>query len=474
MFISVRIAVALVLFASTALAQPLDPFPDPIPSTEGLVRVAFTEFASLPDVNGDAARMMLMVDEPGTRRLFVNDMRGILYSVSYDGKTVTPFLDLRDAGWSLNVQAENSERGLQSFAFHPDFNRRGARGFGKFYTYLDTANTSVPADFTPGGGKHTQDTILLEWTAKNPAAATYDGAAPRELMRFEQPFANHNGGHVVFNPLASSRDDDFGLLYIGSADGGSGGDPLNLAQNPRSAFGKILRIDPLGSNSANGKYGIPPKNPFAKGSQTDPLPEVYASGVRNPQRFFWDSKTRRMFLADIGQNIVEEISPVTAGANLGWNAWEGSFAFNKGTIALENRRAERAMTYPVVEYAHADPLFLKSTAVTGGVVYRQNAIRQLKDLLIFGDNPSGEIFYIHADKVPAGGQDAMRRILFDDKGEAKTLLQLIQAKNTQQGKKPAPRADLRFGSGPNGQVFVLNKRDGTIRLLVADGAKNKS
>jgi Glucose / Sorbosone dehydrogenase len=474
MFISVRLSAALVLVASTALAQPLDPFPDPIPATDGVVKVAFTEFASLPDVDGEAARMMLMVDEPGTRRLFVNDMRGILYSVSYDGKTVAPFLDLRDAAWSLNVQAQNAERGFQSFAFHPDFNRRGARGFGKFYTYCDTANTSVPADFTPGGGKHTQDTVLLEWTAKNPAAASYDGGPPRELMRFEQPFANHNGGHLVFNPLASSRDDDFGLLYIGAADGGSGGDPLNLSQNPRSAFGKILRIDPLGSNSANGKYGIPATNPYAKGDKaTGPLPEIFAMGVRNPQRFFWDSKTRGMFLADIGQNIVEEISPVTAGANLGWNAWEGSFAFNKGTIALENRRADSAVTYPIVEYAHADPLLLKNSAVTGGVVYRQNAIKQLKDLLIFGDNPSGEIFYIHADKLPAGGQEAIRRIMFDDKGQPKTLLQLIQAKNEQQGKKPASRVDLRFGHGPNGQVFVLNKRDGTIRLLVADGARNR-
>ena len=474
MFIA-RLVVVLVLVASPALAQPLDPFPTAIPAADGVVKVAFSEFASLPDVNGEAARMMLMVDESGTRRLFVNDMRGILYSVSYDGKMVMPYLDLRETAWTVDVQAEGSERGFQSFAFHPDFNRRGARGFGKFYTYLDTTHTAVPADFTPGGGKHTHDTILLEWTAKNPSAATYDGGAPRELMRFEQPFANHNGGQVVFNPLASSRDDDFGLLYIGAADGGSGGDPLNLAQNPRSAFGKILRIDPLGSNSANGKYGIPANNPFAKGDRPDALREIYAIGVRNPQRFFWDSKTKRMFLADIGQNIVEKISPVTAGANLGWNAWEGSFAFNKGTVAVDNPRADQAVTYPVVEFAHADPLFLKNVAVTGGAVYRRSEIKQLKDLLIFGDNPSGEIFYIHADKLPAaGGQDAIRRILFNQNGDSKTLLQLIQAKNVAQGKKPAPRADLRFGHGPDGQVFVLNKRDGTIRLLVADGAKNRS
>jgi len=253
---------------------------------------------------------------------------------------------------------------------------------------------------------------------------------------------------------------------MGAADGGSGGDPLDNAQKPAKAFGKILRIDPLGSNSANGKYGIPASNPFAKGDKAGTLPEIYAIGVRNPQRFFWDSKTRKMFVADIGQNLIEKITEVTPGANLGWNAWEGSFAFMKGTISLDDRWGDRAVTYPIVEYAHADPLLLRaSAAVTGGLVYRQNAIKQLKDLLLFGDNPSGELFYVPADKLPAGGQDAIRRIVFTQGGETKTLLQLIQAKNAQQGRAPASRADLRFGSGPNGQVFVLNKRDGTIRLL---------
>src|SRR5215203_1943627 len=157
---SARLAALVLSFAVTASAQPpvaqgpVDPFPAPIPATDGAVKVGFTEFASLPDVDGEAARMMLMLDEPGTKRLFVSDMRGILYSISYDGKTVTPYLDLRDSRWSVSVQSQNAERGLQSFAFHPDFNRRGARGFGRFYTYVDSSNTTPAADFTPGGGKH--------------------------------------------------------------------------------------------------------------------------------------------------------------------------------------------------------------------------------------------------------------------------------------------------------------------------------
>jgi hypothetical protein len=446
-----------------------DPFPTPIPSTEGVIKVRFAEFASIPDVDDEAARLMTLVDEPGTRRLFVSDMRGILYTLGYNGQNVTKYLDLRDVAWGVSVQSQGSERGLQSFAVHPQFARRGAPGFGKFYTYTDTSNTTPAADFKPGGGNHTHDTVLLEWSAKTPSAATYDGGPPRELMRFEQPFPNHNGGHITFNPLASDRDADVGLLYVGVADGGSGGDPLDLAQNLNSAFGKILRIDPLGKNSANGKYGIPASNPFANDAKADTLDEIYAYGVRNPQRLFWDSKTSRMFMSDIGQNIVEEISPVTAGANLGWNDWEGSYAYVNRLVSTEHPRSDSKVTYPVVEYGQIDPLLQNNSAAIGGFVYRHPAIRQLNGLLIFGDNPSGEIFYVSADKLPAaGGQDAIRRILFDDNGEAKTLLQLIQAKNVQQGKKPATRADLRFGLGPDGQVLILNKRDGTIRVVVPD------
>jgi hypothetical protein len=468
----IRLLAAALLIASPALAQTTnDPFAAPIPATDGVIRVKVVEFASLPDVDGQAARMMSLVDEPGTRRLFVSDMRGLLYSVGYNGQSVTKYLDLRDPAWAVSVQSQGTERGVQSFAFHPQFNQRGAPGFGRFYTWTDSTDTTPPPDFTPGGGNNTHDTVLHEWTAKNPAATTYDGGAPRELLRVEQPFPNHNGGEITFNPLASPRDADFGLLYVGSADGGSGGDPLNLSQNLNSVFGKILRIDPLGKNSANGKYGIPARNPFANDGKENTLGEIYAYGVRNPQRFFWDSKDGRMFVADIGQNIVEEISPVTAGANLGWNDWEGSFRFiSREAVSTEKPRGDPSLTYPVVEYDQTDALLQRSSAATGGVVYRHNAIPQLTGLLIFGDNPSGEVFYVHADKLPDGGQDAIRRILFDADGEAKTLLQLIREKNAKQGKAPATRADLRFGLGPDSQVFLMNKRDGTIRLLVPDGS----
>jgi hypothetical protein len=456
------------LVATCAAAQQvtLDPYPAPIETTQGVIAVNYREFATIPDVNGEAPRLMHFVDEPQTKRMFVSVMTGALYSLSYDGKTVTLYVDLNAAPWGVSVQSQGAERGVQSFAFHPQFNRQGTPGYGKFYTYLDTSNMTPSPDFTTPG-KRSHDTVLLEWTAKTPSATTYDGGPPRELFRAAHPFGNHNGGQIGFNPLAKEGTPEYGLLYVGFADGGNGGDPMDLAQNMSSPFGKILRIDPLGKNSANGKYGIPDSNPFVKGAQPDTVKEIYALGVRNPQRFSWDTKTGALYLADIGQNAVEEISPVTAGANLGWNKWEASFPYVKaqGQVDSSRQRDEAGMTWPVVEFDHRDPLFQRA-AITGVIIYRQTAIPALAHLMIFGDNPSGQIFYVDADKLPNGGQAAVRQILFNDNGSRKTLLQLIQEKNKQQGKEPAARADLRFGEGAQGQVFILNKRDGVIRVLV--------
>lgn len=461
--------VMVVLSVSFAFSQEttMDPYSDPIPASADVIGVSFVEFVSLPDTEGRAARMMTMLDEPATSRLFVSDMRGPIYSISYDGKNVATYLDVNAAKWGVSVQSTGGERGVQSFAFHPQFAEAGAPGFGKLYIYVDTDNTSRPPDFTPGEAEATHDTVLLEWTAENPDAASYDGDAPGELLRFHQPFRNHNAGHLSFNPLASPGDADFGLLYMGVADGGSGGDPLNLSQNMKSGFGKIFRIDPFGSNSANGNYGIPVDNPFV--GDDNVLGEIYALGVRNPQRFGWDSQNGNMYVADIGQNIVEEISPVTAGANLGWNTWEGSFQFvSRRAVRLDEQRGDSKMTYPIAEWGQPDPLLQPQSAATGVRVYRVGPISQLMDLILFGDLPSGEVFYIHADNPGEGRQSAIRRVLLKDDGELKTLLQLIQGKNVEQGKEPAKRADMRFGTGPDDQMYLINKRDGVIRLLVPD------
>ena len=429
-----------------------DPFPDPIP-TAGAVTVGVVEFASLPFVDGAPAQMMLLVDEPGTGRLFVNDEGGFLYTVSYDGGTVTRYLDLTDPRWRIDGVGLSEFR-FHSFALHPQFGLPGTPGFGRLYT----RNVAR-------GSQDAKDAILLEWTAADPAAAVYDGGPPHELLRVEG--RNRNDGQLGFNPLAAPGDPDFGLLYVGSGDGDRGGDE---AQDRGSLLGKILRIDPLGSNGASGQYGIPADNPFANGGDAGARGEIYAYGLRNPHRFAWDERNGNLFVADVGESVVEEISLVPRGGNLGWNDWEGSFRFislRRGTIRPADPRGEAGFVYPVVEYDHLDPLFRSGVAaVTGLAVYRHDAVPRLANLVLFGDLPSGEVFGFSADDLPDGGQDAIRRVLFDDGDGPKTLLQLIREKNASQGRRPARRADLRFGTGPDGQIFLLDKHDGVIRRLV--------
>ncbi|MEE2899004.1 MAG: PQQ-dependent sugar dehydrogenase [Gemmatimonadota bacterium] len=463
----IRLAAAALLIATPGYAQtPGDPFPNPIETSNDVIVVGFQEFAALPDIDGSAARPMLLVDEPGTARLFVNDMRGPIYGVTYDGE-VTLYLDINDARWRVPVESSGRERGMQSFAFHPQFNQPGTAGYGRFYTWTDTQDKDPEPDFVSGGGQDSHDTVLLEWAALDPSAPTYDGGLPRHVLRVEQPFGNHNGGHIAFNPTSSPRNLDFGRLYVGVADGGSGGDPMDLAQNLGSLFGKLIRIQPLGSNSVNGRYGVPAENPYAADGNEQTLGEIYASGVRNPQRFGWDSANENLFLADIGQNIVEYLSLVTEGADLGWNSWEGSYRFiSRQAVDLSDPRGEPGITYPVAEYGQLDPLLQRQSAITGVVAYRDRRIPQLEDMVLFGDFPSGEVFYVPADDLPQGGQNGIRRILFRDGGQTSTLLDLVQAKNSEQGRERATRVDLRFGTGPEGRVFVLNKQDGVIRELV--------
>lgn len=471
---AVPLTIAGLLVVAAASAQTRNPFPDPIEAEQGVIVVDYVEFASLPNVDGEPARMMTLVHEPGTGRIFVSDMRGPIYAVSPDGTSVTEYLNVDDPRWGVDVESSGRERGVQSFAFHPA-SAPGTPGFGKLYVWTDTADTDPSADFRPSGGDEvSHHTVLLEFTAADPAADAYDGGPPRVLARFAQPFGNHNGGEITFDPLAAPGDPDYGHLFVGVADGGSGGDPFDMAQDLGSAFGKILRIDPLGSDGPTGEYGIPRLNPFAGDGDPGTLGEIWAYGVRNPQHLAWDSKTGRMFVADIGQNAVEAVSPVTPGANLGWNLWEGSFRFvDRSGVVLEDPRSDPDVTYPVAEYDREDPLMIGRAAVTGLLVYRSEAIPALSGRLLFGDLPSGEIFHVDADDLPDGGQDAIRRVLLNDGGEAKTFLELIRERNAEQGREAAGRADLRLGSGPDGRVFLLNKHDGTLRELVHDSDRDR-
>jgi len=463
----IRTALTALLIASPSACQSRgEPFPEPIEAGRDLVVVGYEDFATIPDSDGRAARPMLMIDEPGTSRFFVNDMRGPLHTVSYDGELL-PYLDIDESRWGFPVEASGRERGFQSFAPHPQFGAPGTPGYGKIYTWSDTEDTDPVPDFVPGGGQDSHDTVLLEWTVRDASGDRYDGGAPRELLRVEQPFGNHNGGYLAFNPSAGPTDPDHGMLYVGIADGGSGGDPFAMSRDLGSAFGKILRIDPLGSNSANGQYGIPGDNPYVDDADEATLGEIFASGMRNPQRFGWDPANGNLFVADIGQNSIEELSLAWPGADLGWNDWEGSYRFvERGVLDLSRYRSDPNVSYPVAEYGHGDPLLDDRYAITGVVAYRHDAIPQLTDRVIFGDYPSGEIFHISADDLPDGGEEPIRRVLLRDDGAERTFLEVVQDATVEQGRERAARADLRFAEGPDGRLFLLNKHDGVIREIV--------
>ncbi len=448
-----------ILISSAVMAQQSNnPFTNPIESGDDIIVVNYEEFATLPAFDGEQARMMQLLPEPGNnRRVWVNDQRGQIYTIPYEGGDVTQYIDISDYGVQVSSVAHR-EQGMQSFALHPDFNRQGAPGYGKFYTWTDSTNTRPEADYQPRDTSlNDHDIVLHEWTASSSMASTYDGSAPREVLRIQQPYRNHNGGQIGFNTLAEAGDADYGMLYISNGDGGSGGDPLNMAQDLGSIFGKMLRIDPLGNNSPNGQYGIPADNPFVGNNAA--LGEIYAYGIRNAQHFAWDSDNGNMYLSDIGQNVIEKVSLVPRGGNLGWNTWEASYRFEDGVVNLTGPRADSSVTYPVVEWDHTDPVLQNRGAASGLLIYRDDEIAELEDTLLFADLVSGEIFYVNANAMPSG-YPAIRRVLFNDGGQAKNLLQLIQEN------EGAPRADTRIDAGPFNSVFILNKGDSIIRRLV--------
>ena len=439
-------------------------FRERIPTSE--IVVGIEEFATIPDSrNRQPPRLSVLTTDP-TGRLFVNDQRGPLYTINETGDTVTEYLDIRDFR-DLRITS-TSEAGFQSFAFHPDFANEGSAGFGKLYTIHSSNDRSLEPDFDPGGSSSFH-TLLLEWQTDTPSATTFtarDEAAPfREIMRLDQPFGNHNAGLISFNYTADAADSDYGNLYVAIGDGGSGGDPQDNGQDASNPYGAILRIDPLGTSAANGKYGIVTDNVLASDGDDNTLAEIYAYGLRNPQRFAWDTQTGNMFIADIGQNSVEEIDLGANGANFGWDDREGSFRFDSNNT--------EGLTDPVAEYDHTNlvanpPSDISNVAVTTGEVARGTGIPGLDGQLLFGDFPLGVMFTLDVDNDPLdGGQDGIFELIpTGSNQEPVRLLELINQSRLDRDLRSVTRADLRFGINTPGQVYITNKQDGVVRRLI--------
>ena len=286
-------------------------------------------------------RPLYLTAPPGDSRLFIVEQTGAIRIVAADGNLRgTPFLDLagRIAG--------GGERGLLGLAFHPDY---VSNGF--FYVnYTDTNGDTVVERYTVSG---------------DPDVAAPGSATP--ILAVPQPFANHNGGQLAFGPD--------GMLYVFMGDGGGAGDPFSTGQDPTDLLGSILRLDVDGGDP----YAIPPDNPFV--DVAGARGEVWAIGLRNPWRAWFDVPGGMLYVADVGQSQREEVNAVgiaEAGVNYGWNVLEGTLCFAEEGCDASGTEA------PVLEYSHAD-----GCSITGGVVYRGTLLPELVGHYFYSDFCSG-------------------------------------------------------------------------------------
>ncbi|HEY7703939.1 MAG TPA: PQQ-dependent sugar dehydrogenase [Acidimicrobiia bacterium] len=273
--------------------------------------------------------------------LLVVEKGGTIWRLQGSNRTV--FLNL------ASLVSAGSEQGLLGIALHPDFgtNRR---------LYVDYTDTSG-------------DTRVVEYTAAAGLATASPGSA-RQIIRIDQPFANHNGGMIEFGPD--------GFLYIGMGDGGGGGDPQDNAQNPSRMLGKILRVDVDDDDfpaDPGRNYGIPNSNPFVGGGGAL---EVWALGLRNPWRFAFDEATNRIYVGDVGQDRREEVDVISlgqVGVDFGWDRLEGNICYEPSSGCPSG-----GTTRPVLDYTHS-----VGFTVIGGMVYRGSAIPALRGAYIYSD-----------------------------------------------------------------------------------------
>jgi glucose/arabinose dehydrogenase len=325
------------------------------------------------------------------RRLFVTEQPGRI-RVLVDRKLRSrPFLDIRD---DVNCCGE---RGLLSMAFAPDY-----ADSGLFYVY-----------FTRGDG----DIVVRQYRRSSSSAQLADSGSGREVIRIEHSrFPNHNGGQLQFG-----RD---GMLYLGTGDGGGGGDPLRTGQDRDSLLGKLLRIDPR----PGGGYDIPADNPFR--GQSGMRGEVWAYGLRNPYRFSFDRKGGALTVGDVGQNEWDEIdrpSGTGRGANFGWSVYEANSRFRSGSAP-----------------GHVKPVLAKrlgsggNCATIGGYVVRDPKLPALAGRYLHSDNCNPVIYSVRISSKGASGNRS-------------TGLRLEGVSS--------------FGEDGLGRVYVTSLRGGVYRIV---------
>jgi glucose/arabinose dehydrogenase len=357
------------------------------------------------------------------RTFFVVEQAGLIRVVR-DGEILPePLLDLR------RDISSGGERGLLGLAFAPQLESR------RFYV-----------NFTNPRG----DTVVARFTRneQNPLAADansrFDLVWPSGRSYIEQPFSNHNGGHLAFGP-------EDGCLYIGMGDGGSGGDPFNNAQNPQSLLGKMLRLDVNVPDDDPRGYRIPEGNPFVDGDPVEALWEIWAFGLRNPWQFSFDDPGRggtgAMLIGDVGQNSREEINFEPRGAsgrNYGWRLREGRRPFD-----ARRPPAFTPLIDPILDYDRT-----QGASITGGYVYRGTEL---------GDSYQGRYFY--ADF--ADGRVYSIGLRLSDSGEASA--EDAREHTIDLGGRERLGTISAFGVDGSGELLIVNYSGGVIFRVRPDG-----
>lgn len=467
------LAATLTPLAPSATADDADtPITDPItaeiePSSLGLVLEEYAQLpASVPNgtvtdgrIGSRHNRINYVGEVPdGSGRMYVPDLNGSLYLLR-DGVPGV-YLDVK-AAFPQFLSRRGLGSGFGFVTFHPEFAENG-----KFYT-THTEEPAAPGEQTypgqPLGGSSVQS-VVTEWTATDPAADTFSGSS-RELFRFRFNGQIHAIQQIDFNPTAEPGDEDYGLLYLAVGDGGYGVSST-LPQELDDPSGKILRIDPAGTDGPNGEYGIPATNPFV--GRAGALGEIYAVGMRDPHRFSWDAGgDHRMFLGHIGQHAVEGIYDVDAGDNFGWPVIEGRLAYRNTNqcylYPLTDEMAAAGYNYPVTSYDHDPPANWPCNsdsghAVSGGLVHRGD-LTGLQGKYLFADLVEGRVFYTDPEEMVDGGstEAQMHEVaLYDTDGTRKRMTDFVGD----------GRVDLRFGTDSEDNLYLLAKANGKIWKVV--------
>ena len=338
-------------------------------------RLRQSVFATSPP--GDASR--LFITEKATGEIKILDL-------STQEILPEPFLDVPNL-------ATQSEAGLLGLAFHPDYDENG-----KFYVYA-----------SQNGGSRDHRSQIFEYSVDGDPATSNAALADsqKSILRFDQPFGNHNGGWIGFDPTSTGTDRN--LLYIATGDGGSGGDPENNSQDiTDNLLGKMLRVDVTGDDFVDDEiqnYSIPANNPFLAQDGDD---EIFAYGLRNPWRSSFDRQTGDLWIADVGQSEREEIDFIASGSeggqNFGWRVMEGNDCFQSGNSRDNNLACDDpSFTPPIYEYTHGFGEF-QGRSVTGGYVYR-GPVKEFQGHYMFADFVSDNVWSMNPHTLEVTNQN---------------------------------------------------------------------